>query len=189
MEWSNVGRKEWDESPVRPAETVLDGIIVRFQNLEWIPYWNPDSSDEPPLRKILEDPIIFQNIWPGGIRLPSNTIDAIDTLRAQIGSEGANSLREQTNILRAFQEMYRTCSWGSNDFDGELFDHKRMQFIREIKELGKRKHQAHRGSRVSRILGQHPISEEHAAAQRAGLEAAVSEIDCFLARVAGEHAI
>jgi hypothetical protein len=104
VEWSNIGRKEWDESPVRSAETVLDEIIVRFQNLEWIPYWNPDSSDEPPLRKILEDPIIFQNIWPGGIRLPSNTIDAIDTLRARIGPEGANRLREQTNILWAFRK-------------------------------------------------------------------------------------
>jgi hypothetical protein len=189
VEWSNIGRKEWDESPVRPAEIVLDEIIVKFQNLEWIPYWNPDSSDEPPPRKILEDPIIFQNIWPGGIRLPSNTIDAIDTLRAQIGPEGANSLREQTNTLRAFQKMYRACSWGSNDFDGELFDQKRMQFIRELNELEKRKHQARRSSRVSRVPGQHPISEEHAATQRAGLEAAVSDIDRFLVRAAGEHAV
>lgn len=64
-----------------------------------------------------------------------------------------------------------------------------MQFFREIKELEKRKHQAQRSSRVSRVPDQHPISEEHVAAQRAGLEAAVSEIDRFLVRAAGEHTI
>jgi hypothetical protein len=137
----------------------------------------------------LEDPIIFQNIWPGGIRIPSNTADAINALREQFGPDGADSLREQTNILRAFQKMYRDCGWGTDGFDGELFDQKRTQFLREFEELEERKHYAQRQSRVSMVPGQQPFSEEEAVGQTARLDAAVSDMDRFLTRAAGEYAV
>ncbi|KAI4612923.1 hypothetical protein J4E80_006978 [Alternaria sp. BMP 0032] len=186
IEWSSVGpdRNEWEKAPRRPAETVLDEIIAKFDILEWVPYYDPQDDHDPPARKILEDPIIMQNLFPGGIRLPTQTTAAIQYMRQHHGSDGADGWRRRINRFRAWQKIYRDCGWSSGAFDGEAFELRRAEFIEALEELDELESEArNRPWRIS--VGAQQIVGEDAPT----LEQVTSRLDHFLVQAAGELAV
>jgi hypothetical protein len=106
-------------------------MIAKYQSLEWVPYYNPDKDDVPAARKILEDPIAMQNLFPGGIRLPSDHAVAVRELKEKYSHDqgGAESVLKDIERWRALQKLYWDCGW-AGDFDGDLFERKRAEFIR-----------------------------------------------------------
>jgi hypothetical protein len=134
-----MGKKYWDEIPSRSAETVLSEMVVKLQTLEWVPLYNPsqEGDSDPPAREIIENPLIFQNIWPGGIRMPVEPTEAIASLRQTSDENVLNDMRQQINRWRALQKLYRDCGWGSESFDGEAFEVKRVDWIRVQDVLGR----------------------------------------------------
>ncbi|KAG9192649.1 hypothetical protein G6011_11383 [Alternaria panax] len=117
IQWPSVGPEgnQWEKSPRRPVGTVLDEIITKFQNLEWVPYYDrrdEDEGDDPPARRILEDPNVMQNTFAEGIRLPYDTTAAIQYMKQQGSSDGADELRRSINHFRSWQKIYRDCAWG-----------------------------------------------------------------------------
>ncbi|KAI4921666.1 hypothetical protein J4E90_000092 [Alternaria incomplexa] len=189
IEWSSVGpdRNEWEKASRRPAETVLDEIIAKFQSLEWVPYYDPREDDDPshpPARKILEDPIIMQNLFPGGIRLPTDTTAAIQHLRQQNGPDGADWLRRYINRVRAWQKIYLDCGWGSGAFDGEAFELKRAEFIEALEELDDLESEARNRPWLISIGAQQVVGEDTPT-----LEQVTLRLDHFLVQAAGELAV
>jgi hypothetical protein len=131
----------------------------------------------------LEDPIVMQNLFPGGIRLPSDTTAAIQHRRQQDGSDGADELRRNINRLRAWQKIYRDCGWGLGIFDGEAFERKRVDFIDTLGELEELESEARR--RSSFAVGQQPV----VGGDTPTLEQVLSRFDHFLVQAAGEYAV
>jgi len=166
---------------------VLDEIIAKFQSLEWVPYYDPSEDDDPchpPSRKILEDPIIMQNLFPGGIRHPTDTNAAIQHLRQQHGPDGADRLRRDINRLRAWQKIYRDCGWGSGTFDGEAFELKRADFIEALEELDDLESEARNRPWLVSVGAQQVVGEDTPT-----LEQVTSRLDHFLVQAAGELAV
>lgn len=127
-----MGREYWDEISSRPAEEVLLEIIARLEDLEWVPYYDlQDGHAEAPLfqRKLVENPIVFQNIWPGGIRIPDGIAAAIEYMEIEHG--GADGLRRNINRWRALQMHYVDSGWGTNAWDPDDFLGKRVRWIGE----------------------------------------------------------
>jgi len=166
---------------------VLDEIIAKFQNLEWVPYYDPSEDDDPchpPSRKILEDPIVMQNLFPGGIRLPTETIAAIQYMRQHHGSDGADGWRRRINRFRAWQKIYQDCGWGSAVFDIEAFELKRSKLIEALEELDALESEArNRPWRIS-VGAQQVVGEDTPT-----LEQVTSRLDHFLVQAAGELAV
>jgi hypothetical protein len=188
VEWSSLGpeRNHWEKSPRRSAHTVLDEIISKFQSLEWVPYCDPreeDEGDNPPARKILEDPIVMQNLFPGGIRLPSDTNAAIQYMREHYGSDGADGLRRSINQFRAWQKIYRDCRWGFGIFDGEAFELKRANLIESLEELDDLEMEARHPPGFAAGLQQAVGGDTHT------LEQVLSRLGDFLVEAAGEYAV
>ena len=163
---------------------MLDGIISKFQSLEWIPYYDPQDAHDPSARKILEDPIVMQNLFPGGIRLPTDTTAAIQHLRQQHGPDGADWLRRYINRVRAWQKIYLNCGWGSGAFDGEAFELKRADFIEALEELDDLESEARNRPWLASIGAQQVVGEDTPA-----LEQVTSRLDHFLVQAAGELAV
>lgn len=118
--------------PSRPAEEVLSEVIRKLENLEWVPYYDlEDGHVEAPLfqRKLVENPIVFQNIWLGGIRTPDGIAAAIEYMESE--HEGADGLRRNINRWRALQMHYVDSGWGTNAWDPDAFWEKRFAWIRE----------------------------------------------------------
>ncbi|KAI4703826.1 hypothetical protein J4E89_009795 [Alternaria sp. Ai002NY15] len=186
IEWSSVGpdRNEWEKAPRRPAETVLDEIIAKFDILEWVPYYDPQDDHDPPARKILEDPIIMQNLFPGGIRLPTQTTAAIQYMRQHHGSDGADGWRRRINRFRAWQKIYRDCGWSSGAFDGEAFELKRANFIVALEELDDMESGARNRLWAISVGAQQVVGEDTPT-----LEQVTSRLDHFLVEAAGELAV
>ena len=166
---------------------MLDEIIAKFQSLEWVPYYDPSEDDDPshpPARKVLEDPIIMQNLFPGGIRLPTETTAAIQYMRQHHGSDGADGWRRRINRFRVWQKIYQDCGWSSVAFDGEAFELSRAEFIEALEELDELESEArNRPWRIS--VGAQQIVGEDAPT----LEQVTSRLDHFLVQAAGELAV
>ena len=186
MEWSSVGpdRNEWEKAPRRPAENVLDEIISKFQSLEWVPYYDPHDDHDPPARKILEDPIVMQNLFPGGIRLPTETTAAIQYMRQHHGSDGADGWRRRINRFRAWQKIYRDYGWGSGAFDGEAFELKRADFIVALEELEDMELGVRNRSWAISVGAQQVVGVDAPT-----LEQVTARLDHFLVQAAGELAV
>lgn len=136
IEWTRIGDVLWDESPSRPAEIVLQELVARFESLEWVPYFDADNDrKEPPARQIVQDPIVTQNKFPGGIRLPLDPAAAIQHLGQELGQESVNSLQHSINRWRVLQKLYRESGWGTKMFDGDAFERKRADFIKALRKL------------------------------------------------------
>lgn len=95
-----------------------------------MPYYDPDDREEELLfqRKLVENPIVFQNIWPGGIRVPEEIAAAIEYLQSE--HEGADGLRRQINRWRALQMHYVDSRWGTDAWDADAFWDRRVAWIR-----------------------------------------------------------
>ncbi|KAI4656221.1 hypothetical protein J4E93_000940 [Alternaria ventricosa] len=189
IEWSSVGpdRNEWEKAPRRPAETVLDEIVAKFQSLEWVPYYDPSEDDDPshpPARKILEDPIIMQNLFPGGIRLPTETTAAIQYMRQHHGSDGADGWRRRINRFRAWQKIYQDCGWGSAVFDIEAFELERSKLIEALEELDNLESEARNRPWLISVGAQQVVREDAPT-----LEQVTSRLDHFLVQAAGKLAV
>lgn len=122
----HIGSKSWDEYPAEPCGTVIYEITHKFKTLEWVPYYNPTDSDEPPSRAIVENPITFQNIWPGAIRLPADNFQAA---LGQLDLKAQFDFRQQINYWKAQQKLFLDCGWGTEAFDGELYGRRRAEWI------------------------------------------------------------
>ncbi|KAJ4361010.1 uncharacterized protein N0V89_001579 [Didymosphaeria variabile] len=135
IEWTQIGRKYWDDMPSRPAEEVLSEIAEKLESLEWVPYYDSDDKAEAPLfqRKLVEDPIVFQNIWSGGIRVPGEIAAAIEYLQSEHGD--ADWLRQSINRWRALQMHYVDSRWATGAWDADAFWEKRVAWIRELHAL------------------------------------------------------
>lgn len=125
----------------------------------------------------------MQNLFPGGIRLPSDTTAAIQHMRQQDGSDGANELRRSINRLGAWQKIYRDCRWGLGIFNGEAFKRKRVELIETLGELEELESEARRHS--SFAVGQQPVVR----GDTPTLEQVLSRVDHFLVQAAGEYAV
>jgi hypothetical protein len=125
----------------------------------------------------------MQNLFPGGIRLPSDTNAAIQYMREHYGSDGADGLRRSINQFRAWQKIYRDCGWGLRTFDGEAFEVKRANLIESLEELDNLEMKA-----------RHPPGFAAGSQQSVGgdthtLDQVLSRLDEFLVKVAGEYAV
>jgi hypothetical protein len=161
-------------------------MIARFQSLQWIPYRDPREEDggyDPPARKIMEDPIVMQNLFPGGIRLPPDTAAAIQSMRQQDRPDGADELRRSINRLRAWQKIYRDCGWGLENFDGEAFERKRVHYIEALDELERLEADARYRSSIG--VNQQPL----VGGDTPTLGQLLSRLDHFLVQAAGEYAV
>jgi len=67
IEWPHIGQKYWDQLPKQSASSVFDQLIQNLNSLQWVPYFDHSDGHSPHARRIVENPLIFQNIWPGGI--------------------------------------------------------------------------------------------------------------------------
>jgi hypothetical protein len=147
--------KYWDEIPSRPAEEVLSKIAKKLETLEWVPYYDPDDAESEafmpadgrpymmrtkPLlrRKLVENPIVFQNIWPGGERFPDDLDTAIEVLQSESGG-GGNGLLQRINHWRALQMHYVDSGWGTDAWDGDAFWERRVAWVRQSKALEREK--------------------------------------------------
>jgi hypothetical protein len=130
-----MGEKYWDEIPSRPAEEVLSDIARKLETLEWVPYYDPDDREKECLfqRNLVENPIVFQNIWPGGIRVPEEITSAIEYLQSEHG--GADGLRRDINRWRALQMHYVDSGWGTAVWDVDAFWERRVAWIRQMNAL------------------------------------------------------
>ncbi|CAI6336705.1 unnamed protein product [Periconia digitata] len=146
IEWSRIGGKLWDESPNKPAEVVLSGIVSSFKNLAWVPHISSldQVGDTPRMREILENPVLVGNMLPGFIRLSEDPAQAIQELDGPYQTQ----MRMRVNRWKAIQKLYRDCRWGTDGFDGEEFGRIRAEWLREERE-GK---QLARQSRVARLM-------------------------------------
>jgi hypothetical protein len=158
-------------------------MIAKSQSLEWTPYYDPREEDgyDPPARKIMEDPTVMQNLFPGGIRLPSEATAAIQSMRKQDSSDGADELRRSINRLRAWQKIYRDCGWGSDNFDGEAFERKRVHYVEALEELEELEADARYRSSIG--VTQQPFL----AGDNPTLGQLLSRLDPFLVQAAGEY--
>jgi hypothetical protein len=188
IEWPSIGpaQDEWEKASRRPAETVLDEMMAKFQSLEWVPYRDSREKDgglDPPAREIMDDPIVMQNLFPGGIRLPPDTTAAIQSMRQQNGPDGADELRRSINRLRAWQKIYRDCGWGSGNLDGEAFERKRVHYVEALDDLERL--EANARYRSSPGASQQPF----VIGDMPTLEVVLSRLDHFLVQAAGEYAV
>lgn len=112
-------------------------MAQKLQSLEWVPYYDPDYYDAESLyeRQLVENPIAFQNIWPGGIRIPEEIPAAIKYMKEEYGQDEADGLRQQINRWRALQRHYLDCGWGTEAWDGDAFWQKRVAWIRDMNVL------------------------------------------------------
>jgi hypothetical protein len=132
MEWCHLNQKRWQDCPRQPCGHFFSKVLEKFQTLEYVPFFDPDDGAEVPIRKIKENPIVFQNIWPGGIRLPTDPQAAVQ----QCGErrDGRGVIRRNINEWRALQKLYRDAGWES-EFNGELFDDRRRKLLQTMNEL------------------------------------------------------
>ncbi|KAH1712006.1 hypothetical protein KXX40_007872 [Aspergillus fumigatus] len=131
MEWCDLNQKQWQDCPRQTCEDFFSKVLKKFQDLEYVPYFDPDDGAEVPKRKIEENPILFQNIFPGGIRLPTDPQAAVQCEEREVGQD---SIRGALNQWRALQKLYRDAGW-ADEFDGELFDNRRRDLLRVMKDL------------------------------------------------------
>jgi hypothetical protein len=113
---------------------LLAEIVERFTSLDWVPFFDNTTSHS---YKIIENPIHFQNIFPGGIRLPLEPTLAIAQLRRELGEQSVLALREDINRWRSLQKLYQDCGWGTEGYDGEEFESRRREWSVELMELEK----------------------------------------------------
>ena len=144
-EWTHTSAKLWDESPSLSTETALAGIVAKLTTLEWVPYFN---STKPKSREILENPLIFQNIVPGGMQLPTDPRSAIEQL--QSSGQNVSTLRDSVNRWRSFQKLYQDCGWGIDTFDGGEFERRRQEWCARLDDLDRQKRIARRMSEAQR---------------------------------------
>lgn len=109
-------------------------MLEKFTSLEWVPYFDNTS---PRSRKIIENPISFQNIMPGGFGLPLNATRAIAQVRRDSGEQAASVLREGVNRWRSLQILYEDCRWGTESYDSEEFERRRSELFEKTKKLEK----------------------------------------------------
>ncbi|KAF4230413.1 hypothetical protein CNMCM6457_005989 [Aspergillus fumigatiaffinis] len=132
MEWCHLNQRQWQDCPRQPCEVFFSKIFEKFRTLEYVPFYDPDDGAEVPIRKITENPILFQNIWPGGIRLPTDPQAAAQ----QCGErrDGRDGIRRNINEWMALQKLYRDAGWES-EFNGELFEDRRRNLLRTMHDL------------------------------------------------------
>ncbi|GIJ85587.1 hypothetical protein Asppvi_004446 [Aspergillus pseudoviridinutans] len=132
IEWCHLNQKQWQDCPRQPCEVFFSKVFEKFNTLEYVPFFDPDGEAEVPIRKIMENPILFQNIWPGGVRLPTDPQAAIQ----QYGEnrDGRDLIRRNINEWRALQKLYRDAGWES-EFNGELFDNRRRDLLRMMDDF------------------------------------------------------
>lgn len=97
-----------------------------------MPYYDPSDSDgDKPLfrRRLVENPIVFQNVFPGGIRIPDDIAAAIEYMEREHG--GANRFRRDINRWRALQMHYVDSGWGTDAWDPDAFWEKRVRWLEE----------------------------------------------------------
>lgn len=131
MEWCDGNQKEWQDCPRQTCEDFFSKILKKFQDLEYVPYFDPDDGARVPKRKIKENPILFQNIFPGGIRYPTGPQAAVQCEEREVGH---TSIRSYLNEWRALQKLYRDAGW-EDEFNGELFDSRRRYLLRVMDDF------------------------------------------------------
>lgn len=134
--WNHIIHKSWEDAPIESCETFFATITEKTQTLEWVPFYDPDDDTETPQRKMIDDPIIFQNIFPGGIRLPYNHQAALNEMESRLGLESKNALRCNINYWKALQNLHRQCGW-PDTFDTETFEKRRKEWLKTMKEIEK----------------------------------------------------
>jgi hypothetical protein len=131
MEWCDLNQKEWQDCPRQTCEDFFLKVLKKFRDLEYVPYFDPNDRAKVPKRRIKENPILFQNIFPGGIRYPTDPQAAVQCEEREVGQD---SIRGDLNEWRALQKLYRDAGW-ENEFDGELFDNRKRDLLRVMKDL------------------------------------------------------
>jgi hypothetical protein len=145
----------------------LDEIIEKFENLEWVPYLDPDDAEGPPGRQIIEDPVLFLRAY--GARLgfmvpPFASAAEMRGMNQTQREEVGDSLRRRINRWRALQKMYRDCGWGGPDFDGEGFEKRRREYVRVLE---------------APLIGKEKVE----------WDAQIAELDRFIVEAAGRYAV
>jgi hypothetical protein len=87
----------------------LDEIVANLKDLEWVPYNQSGLIGMDNSRQIMQHPIKFQNIWPGGIRYPRDMEAAIEKLRREPGEHGVSGIKHDLNQWWSLQKLYRDC--------------------------------------------------------------------------------
>ena len=166
-------------SPARLLKQSSQKFYKISKALSGSTYYDPTDGDTPPSREIVENPLIFLNIWPGGVRLPMDNVQVTLAQTGQSGPDSVGSLRHQFNRWRALQKMYRDCGWGAaeTDFDGENFERMRLDWVLRAKRLAWECMKARRQG--------DPSTEE----QRRRREEITGEWDAFWRESAGDDAV
>ncbi|KAF4151422.1 hypothetical protein CNMCM6069_003877 [Aspergillus lentulus] len=131
MEWCDLNQKEWQDCPRQTYEEFFSKVLEKFRDLEYIPYFNLNDRAKVPKHKIKENPILFQNIFPGGIWYPIDPQAAVQCEEREVGQD---SICGDLNEWRALQKLCRDAGW-ENEFDRELFDDKRRDLLHVMKDL------------------------------------------------------
>ena len=116
-------------------------ILDNLQSLKWIPYYDPTDYRDPPVRKILENPTVFQNLWPMGIRIPDDPAEAVEHAFATDGPTAGYPLRASVNRWKAWKKLYHDCGWNTEIFDGEAFERQRLELIMAAKDVEKERYE------------------------------------------------
>lgn len=113
--------------------------------LEWVPFVEPtDDEEEPPRRELVDNPLIFQQVFPGGVRFTdlTNIRAAVEQVRTSAIRSGDRDpdvdvavFREQINRWRALQKLYRDCGWPGEGFRAQEFRMKRSEWVRRMEEI------------------------------------------------------
>ncbi|KAF7115375.1 hypothetical protein CNMCM5793_002191 [Aspergillus hiratsukae] len=132
IEWCELDTEPWADRPRRHSEVFFSEILHRFQTLEYVPFYNPNDWAAVPKRRIEDHAFIFQNMFPGGIRLPMDEKTAIQHLSDQ--PETKDHIRQRLNYWRALQKLYRDAGWGEV-FDGESFRVKWREWLKRATDM------------------------------------------------------
>lgn len=119
-------------------------MLERLTALDWVPSVSPaDDDEEPPRRELVDNPLILQNAFPGGLRFadPTDFAAAVEQVRAASVAGGRDpevdvvAFREQVNRWRALQKLYRDCGWPREGFRGDELRARMGEWVRRAEEV------------------------------------------------------
>jgi hypothetical protein len=129
-----------------------------------------------PSNQILENPIRYMYIRLKDLQLPSDPASAIVQLRLEYGEQAVSGWKWLINRWRTFQSLYQDCGWGTEKYDGEEFERRRLDLFERMKWMEQQ-------TRISRFAARENSGNAKAR------EAVAVERELFWAEHAGVNAV
>jgi hypothetical protein len=154
-------------------------MVELLTNLEWVPFIDVNcvtNCKMPPSNRILENPISYMYTRLKDLQLPSDPALAIVQLRLEYGEQAVSGWKLLINRWRTFQNLYQDCGWGTERYDGEEFERRRLELSERMKWVDEQ-------TRISRLVARAHLG--HVKAR----EARAVERELFWAEHAGANAV